>query len=555
MHFSFFRITRGQSKLLAFSVTYLFISFSHAQKTNKYAVKDWQLMDLAKDSVYGTSVTKAYDELLKGKQSHPVVVAVIDAGVDTAHEDLVGHIWINKKEIPGNGIDDDKNGYVDDVHGWNFLGGKDGRNIEAESLESEREYFRLQQLYGNGNTSATSTSADFTEWQQLQKQHLEDSTKAAANVNRLTPVVSQFTQVNTEWKALLQKDMVTVANIKEYNKGTKSQVSDSATTFTIHYLAQRRIPDDTPIESIIGDINKFIQKQQELLSKSQTDPNTRRRDIVKDNPDDINDKYYGNNNVNAGTPTHGTHVSGIISATRNNNIGMNGIADNVQIMAIRAVPDGDERDKDIALAIRYAVDNGAKIINMSFGKPYSPGKKWVDEAVQYAAKKDVLLIHAAGNDGKNIDSTNDFPSPDFLDNKGKATNFLTIGASAGGPDSLLAASFSNYGARVVDFFSPGVSIYSSIPGNKYAFFNGTSMATPVVAGIAALILEYYPKLSAAQLKYVLESSVTPFPDKMVVRPGSKTKVAFGTLSSKGGIVNAYTALKLAATLKGKRKHK
>lgn len=547
-------INKNFKKIAAYSFTYFFIVLIHAQDVNKFSAKDWQLTDLTKDSVYGTSVTKAYDELLKGKTSHTVIVAVIDAGLDTAHEDLKGHVWTNKKEISGNGIDDDHNGYVDDVHGWNFLGGKDGRNINAESLESFREYYRLHQLYGNVSDSTTvpeQTRKEYSYWLKLKDAHIKDSTTAAVTIARVNGLLTLLNATDSTWRNILHKDTITITDLK--NSTIQDSAANSLAKNAIGFYSMRHIPDEVSFEELLGEANEFVKSKQKQLQDFATDPNAQRRDIVGDDPFNINDKNYGNANVDAGTPTHGTHVSGIISAIRNNNTGMNGIADNVLIMPVRAVPDGDERDKDIALAIRYAVDNGAQIINMSFGKGYSPGKEWVDDAVKYAAKKDVLLIHAAGNDGEDIDTTNDFPSPEFLNNAGKATNYITVGASAGGPDSLLAASFSNYGSKEVDVFAPGLNIYSTVPVSKYQVLSGTSMATPVVSGIAALVLEYYPKLSAEQVKYVIENSAVKFPDDMVMNPGTGDKVKFSTLSKTGGIVNAYNALKLAATLKGERK--
>ncbi|HEY5368677.1 MAG TPA: S8 family serine peptidase, partial [Hanamia sp.] len=254
----------------------------------------------------------------------------------------------------------------------------------------------------------------------------------------------------------------------------------------------------------------------------------------------------------SGVPSHGTHCSGIIAAVRNNGIGMNGIADNVRIMMVRAVPDGDEHDKDIANAIRYAVDNGAEVISMSFGKGYSPQKQWVDDAVKYAKSKDVLLIHAAGNDAKNNDSTFNFPNPVYQDKSGIAPNFITVGASGDPTNGGFTASFSNYGKKTVDVFAPGVNIYSTIPvGNKYAKYSGTSMATPVVAGVAALILEYYPDLSAEQVKYVIDNSVEPITEKVKL-PGTDSLVNLSDICISGGEVNAYNAVKLASTLKGER---
>lgn len=187
---------------------------------------------------------------------------------------------------------------------------------------------------------------------------------------------------------------------------------------------------------------------------------------------------------------------------------------------LRAVPDGDEHDKDIANAIRYAVDNGARIISMSFGKDFSPEKHWVDDAFRYAEQKGVLLIHAAGNDAKNVDSTYNFPNPVFADGKGRSTNVITVGASGSEKNGGLTAAFSNYGKKEVDVFAPGVSIYSTIPGGTtYGNASGTSMACPVVAGIAALILEHYPALSPQQVKYAIEKSVVPAKDSVNI-PGN-----------------------------------
>ena len=527
-----------------------------AQALDKYSQKNWQLMDLAQDSVHGTSVNKAYNELLKGKKSHRIIVAVIDAGLDTAHEDLQGHIWMNKKEIPGNGKDDDHNGYADDIHGWNFLGGKDGRNITDESLESYREYYRLRPVYANIQDSAKVPATKIKEyhyWLKLQKGFTNDSLKAVAGIARTSLLLSTLKSTDSAWRNVLHKDTIYVSDIKTAVAADSIATDkDSLGKIVVNAYAMRHFPPDLSLESLSDRLSDGLKSLQTRVANFSIDPNANRKDVVGDDPFNINDKNYGNNNVAAGVPSHGTHVSGIIAASRNNGIGMDGVTDNVSIMALRVVPDGDERDKDIALAIKYAADNGAEVINMSFGKPFSPGKKWVDDAVKYADSKDVLIIHAAGNDGENIDTNEFFPRAVFLNSKAVAPNIITVGASAGGPDSLLAAPFSNYGKQRVDVFAPGVNVYSTIPGNKYASYSGTSMASPVVAGIAALILEYYPGLTAEQVKYVIEHSVTKFPGLVVKQPGSGTTVLFSSLSVTGGIVNAYNALKLASTIKGKR---
>ena len=315
-------------------------------------------------------------------------------------------------------------------------------------------------------------------------------------------------------------------------------------------LCQSNGTNDLSNLQIIEELEGRIRKS-ESADKA---PEEYRKNIVKDDETNINDRSYGNNDIMAGTPKHGTHCSGIIAGVRNNDKGGDGIADNVRIMMLRAVPDGDEHDKDIALAIRYAVDNGAQIVSMSFGKDFSPQKQWVDDAVKYAEKKGVLLVHAAGNDSKNIDSTDNFPTVNFIDGK-RATNWITVGASGDPKNGGLTASFSNYGKRDVDVFAPGVQIYATIPGgNTYGKLSGTSMACPVVAGTAALLLEYFPKLSAKQLKYVIEKSATA-PDTDVNNPGTGEKVKLSDISKTGGLLNAYEAVKLASTIKGERKEK
>jgi len=535
----------------AFNLSGNFLLFSQNLQAqfNKYSAVGWQLTDYRQDSVFGAGVNKAYSELLKGMKSTPVIVAVIDHGLDTAHPDLVGHVWTNQAEIPGNGIDDDHNGYIDDVHGWNFLGGKNGKSIEVESKESYREYYRLRPLFSKSFDSLH-TPEEVVYWQKVKKLYLEDSLKTRQAIVRISNLLIQINSTDSIIKSETKKEGMTGKDIIAFQP--MDSVSAVAKKNAIEYYARYKWSDSTTLSDHIKTGSILIKNQQERLEIFDKDPNALRREIVGDDWENINDKNYGNNNIAAGNPSHGTHVAGIIAASRNNGIGMDGIDDNVWIMPIRTTPDGDERDKDVALAIRYAVDNGAKIINMSFGKPLSPGKKWVDEAVEYAEKKDVLVIHAAGNDAQDIDTVISYPNPDLTELNRQAANFVTVGASGGGPDSLVIASFSNYGSRAVDLFAPGVFIYSTIPGNSYQFYNGTSMASPVVAGIAALILEYYPKLSAKQLKYVLIQSTMKLPNPMVVSPITHKVVDFTTLSVSGGIVNAYNAIQLAGTLKGER---
>ncbi len=511
-----------------------------------YSAHGWQLQDYRKDSVFGAGVNKAYNELLKGKNASPVIVAIIDAGLDTAHEDLVGHIWTNTGEIPGNGIDDDHNGYVDDVHGWNFLGGRDGRNITIESYESYREYYRLN------NEPSTNNFQDSAYFGKVRKYLLKDSFQLSQAVFFLGQLIPQMRAADSIFKLNLHKDSVYARDVAKF------QTQDSALVLlkknTLMYFKKYGVMSEMPLGGFIREADSYLQISREKLKYFSGDPNALRREIVGDDYNNINDRNYGNNNIAAGTPTHGTHVAGIIAASRGNGIGMDGIDAQVYIMALRVVPDGDERDKDVALAIRYAVDNGARIVNMSFGKYISPGKKWVDDAVRYAEEHDVLLVDAAGNEFQNLDSVTHYPNPEYELSGRNSCCWLTVGANAGGPDSLVLAPFSNYGKKEVDLFAPGVKVYSTVPGNMYASYSGTSMAAPMVSGIAALLLEYYPELSARQLKYILTHSVMKIPGNEVKWPGPGQWVDFSQLSASGGIINAYNALKLAATMKGEREN-
>lgn len=518
------------------------ISVSFAQSNPEDSLKGWHLKDQVSDGYVGISLKKAY-QFLKDKKSTTVIVGVVDSGIDTLHEDLKGVLWTNTKEIPGNGIDDDGNGYVDDVHGWNFLGGKDGTEVEKASSEKARVYHGFKDFFLNKNIdTSTLTKLElyrYNSWQRAAKE-IEPSAESETQAMALNGISKKI----NEWDSLIMLE----SNTKDYSQAElenfdiKTEEGKKAKLSFLSIMKQLPFGSDTKKSFIIQELNSEKDRLNGELEEKEKTPIDVRKTIIKDNYANFNDKYYGNANIMGLGSMHGTHVSGIIAADRTNGVGIDGIADNVKIMMVRAVPDGDEYDKDIALAIRYAVDNGAKVINMSFGKGYSPQKYWVDSAFQYAAAHDVLLVHAAGNDGKNIDSNYNYPSTDFLYG-GNATNVITVGASS---DIHIingyVAGFSNYGKQKVDVFAPGTEIYSSLPGgNKYGFLDGTSMATPVVAGLAALIRSYYPTLTALQTKEIIEETVTPI-NKSVTKPGTDTPVTMSDLCRSGGVVNAYQAV-------------
>lgn len=535
---------------LFFSFHFL-ISFAQSavNKSEKdpSALQGWHLKDKVSDGLHGISLNKAY-EYLNRKRSTPVIVAVIDSGIDTLHEDLKPVLWRNPKEIPGNRKDDDMNGYTDDVHGWNFLGGKDGRNVNEDSYEAARIYHGLKNKYKDIKEISSLSKKDQEEYAMFSKAkgNLESgATEAIGNLLFLRNIYNK----SSEADSLLRIVFTPSFNGNELAgfKPANSKETDAKSVMLAMYKGFDMMEANNI--TLMKEFTDYYKGQERKAESLDTPPPAYRKEIVKDNYEDINDRFYGNNDIMAAHSSHGTHVSGIIGAARNNKLGMDGIANNVRIMVLRAVPDGDEHDKDIALAIRYAVDHGAKVINMSFGKSFSPQKKWVDDAVRYAHSKDVLLVHAAGNDGKNIDSADNFPNTEFADTQSSAPNFITVGASGDQEIGGLAADFSNYGKSKVDVFAPGVKIYSCIPGgNTYAFQQGTSMASPVVAGIAALLRSYYPDLTAEQIKYCIENSVVKL-EENVKKPGSEEEQTFSSLSKTGGIVNAYEAVKVAESLK------
>lgn len=491
---------------------------SMAQKPN------WQNLDLKTDSTFGISTERAYKELLKGKKSTQVVVAVLDGGVDIQHEDLKSVIWLNKKEKAGNGKDDDKNGYIDDVNGWNFLGSAKG-SVNHETLELTRLIRRDQAKFANADATSL-TPADLPAFQAYQKNKAEFDQKlqeAKTGFERFSAIKSGVDNVVKK----IGKAEPTAEDFGAYKPA--DQLEANVQRIMVQQLKGVTFKEFYDAQIVPG--YDHYKSQLDYNLNLEYDP----RSIVGDDPNNSKERFYGNNDVAGPDAMHGSHVAGIIGADRVNNLGILGVADNVLIMGVRSTPNGDERDKDVANSIRYAVDNGAKVLNMSFGKGYSWDKAIVDEAVKYAVSKDVLLIHAAGNDNKNLEVESNFPNPEYAGG-GNAASWITVGASNWENNDKLKASFSNFGKTKVDVFAPGVNINSTIPGSKYQKLNGTSMAAPVVAGLAALIRSYYPKLKATEVKDIIMKSVIK-------------SDYLKDLCVTGGVVNAYEALKLAAEYK------
>ncbi len=509
--------------------------------------QNWFNLDPQTDGVPGISVEKAH-EALKNKTGQTVVVAILDSGVDIEHEDLKDIVWTNEDEIPNNGKDDDNNGYVDDMHGWNFIGGKDGRNIHHENLEVVRLYNRYKQQF-EGREESSITSQERADYEKFKQYKEEIENKRA----ELEPNYQLYSGVMASFEALAE------AIGKEPADITDNDLKNVKGSEQLRQVAKQASAMIQQTGGSFGDIYNELKGGYDYFS-SQYDynwnPEFDARDIVGDDPSNLNDRNYGNNDVEGPDASHGTHVAGIVAAIRGNGVGIDGVASNVRIMSVRVVPDGDERDKDVANAIRYAVDNGAQVINMSFGKGYSPYKGAVDDAVRYAMKRDVLLVHGSGNDGKEVSLENNFPNDKFqrkgLFKPAYAKNWIEVGASTPSNDASLAADFSNYSPTLVDVFAPGVDIYSTTPNNEYASFQGTSMASPMVAGLAAMLRSYFPTLTAEQVKTIIMDSTVPV-EQRVIRPGEGDEVTFSRLAVTGGLVNAKKAVELAERTKGKKK--
>lgn len=513
--------------------------------------KDWFHLNKSEGKYQGVSTKKLYQEILKGRIGQQIIVAVIDSGVDYEHEDLDDVMWVNEGETPGNGKDDDNNGYIDDIHGWNYLGNAKGENTPHAKTELMRLYLKYDAKFKDVDESKLSKD-EKKQYQQYQSfaETIEQKKAEAAENAFLYKTIGKAAE---RLEQAIGKENIDKEDLKSFK-------SDNPLLSQVALM----------LVDIMNDMGgSFEEIKDGLIEGAESFENTlayyynpefNPREVIGDNPEDYDQLGYGNGDVRGPDSDHGTHVAGIIAAERDNGLGIEGVANNVRIMSLRAVPDGDERDKDVALAIRYAVDNGAQVINMSFGKDYSPGKSAVDDAVKYALKKDVLIVHAAGNDNKEIFTNNNFPNDEFL-KKGLfgpryADNWVEVGAISWKSGEDLVADFSNYSAEHVDIFAPGVAIYSAQPNDEYKNQQGTSMAGPVVAGVAAMIRSYFPDLTAEQVKEVLMQSAV-VQNVMVKRPGGEDgeKVSFKRLSVSGGVVDVVKAFEVAQSMKGKNRKK
>jgi subtilisin family serine protease len=512
--------------------------------------KFWHWKDLEKDGVHGVSLLKAQQLLLDLKiKPTPIIIAVLDGGIDTAHLQIKPYLWNNPKEIPGNALDDDKNGYIDDVHGWNFLGNARGENINKASDEKSRIYHRYKNEFKQANLDSTS-------WDATKQQTFKIWQQAAAEIVFTDEDADNLSFIKMAKNAVVKMGIILIREMEDSNFTTEQLenyqpigklTADTKISYlrTMQALGIDRIAGH---QSLVEDLNEYISGKEQSSISMETPPEDVRKKIIQDQYENLNDQHYGNNNITGPNSKHGTHVAGLAAGIVDTAFNKSNFNNPIQIMGVRVVPDGDEYDKDIALGIRYAVNNGAKIINMSFGKSFSPEQAWVDSAIRYAASKDVLIIHSAGNESYDLNSKSVYPSPYSKVFKDKASNMITVGASS---DSLIAESiltdFSNFGNNVVDLLSPGNKIYSSLPNQQFGFLNGTSMSAPVLSHIAALVRAYFPKLSAPQVKAILLQSCWKPNDENTLFPIPQKDQAkrLNEISAEGGIINAALTIQNA----------
>ena len=522
--------------------------------------KFWHWKDLEKDGVHGVSLFKAQQLLIDLKlKPAPIVIAILDGGIDTNHLQIKPLLWNNTKEIPGNHLDDDKNGYVDDLHGWNFLGNAAGQNINKASDEKSRIYHRYKSEFKQDNL-------DSTIWDLKKKQTYKIWQQAAAEIIFTDEDADNLDFIKMARNAVVKMGVILIREIEDSNftaekLETYQPVGKLTADTKISYLRTLQalgIDKSNGHQSILDDLNEYISGKEQSAISMDNAPEDLRKNIIQDQYENFKDQYYGNNNITGPNAKHGTHVAGLAAGIVDTIVPNATYINPIRIMGVRVVPDGDEYDKDVALGIRYAVNNGAKIINMSFGKSFSPEQPWVDSAIRYAASKDVLIIHSAGNESYDLNVKSVYPNPYSTVFKDKANNLITVGASS---DPIIAESiltdFSNYGNQIVDVLSPGNKIYSSLPNQNYGYLNGTSMSAPILSHIAALIRSYFPKLSAIEVKTILlqscwkpedENTLFPIPQKDQVKK-------LNEMSAEGGIINAALCIQNAMKFQSNKNKK
>lgn len=559
--------------VLVFSIA---VSFTYAQlihdgaQGQKQSDMDWYNCSFDKDSVYGAEVNRAYEFLKKKKIKKRPIVALIGFGMDVEHEDLKENIWINPKE-KNNGKDNDKNGLVGDINGWNFLGGKDGAVMEMTMSEGDREFFRLEhKKYGNylfdgkdyfkmidGKKTKVEAPANLDEYHYYRDVIVHESRVAGAYGGQqlsylILAYAHQFDKMMRERfpnKELTQEDF----GICYDPKGPRDSLSEVAFMYMIMGFSVSKTSSWDVVYNSIKEGQQIKLCETEYQQKLERFGSDNRKGIVGDNYLDINDNKYGNNVLLTADASVGTMQAGVVAAKRDNGLGIDGIA-NADIMTLRvAGSSGDPYLKDMALAIRYAVDHNADIIVLPGQNTLYPEnqKKWISEALRYAEGKGVLVMVPTSEYAVDLSKDTFFPNRWMAGGK-ELTNLMVVASSdkSGNPSMS-----SNYGKKEVDLYAPGIDIYTTYTGDTYQTGKGAGLAVATTAGVAALIKSYYPHLTGSQIRDLLLKNVTPRADVEVEKgirlasgQQSQDLFLFGDLCLSGGILNAYQAVVAADKL-------
>ena len=536
-----------------------------SKKWSDSELRNWYHADSKFDSIPGISLNNWHKTNKRKQKSKQIIVAVIDTQIDINHEDLKGQIWTNKKEIANNNIDDDKNGFVDDINGWNFLGTKSKNYTVWINYEYVRYVRKWMPLFNKKieNQLEPEYKVQFKEYQRALKKLNSEIEKYKDYVTRYTYTVEFFPKSKDTLKHFFPKEDYNYQQLDSLYK--KYKINDKT-------YQQRRLDKDIDLGTKIDFMkirfqynqNEFekvldLKIQYDSILNKNLNLNYNDRLLIGDDEKVLNSKN-GTNNISAkingirAVQDHCTEVSGVIASNRENTIGIKGFSNSIKIMPLTICGFGDENDKDIANAIRYAVDNGAKVINMSFGKEFSMHQDWVTDAFKYAEVHNVLLVHCSGNEQFDTDTNPYYPSDVAFDGTPEVCgNFINVGSTSKNLNENFVSSFSNYGKKNVDLFAPGEEIYITMPENKYAFDSGTSLAGPMISGTAALIWLYYPKLTVQQIKKIILESGTSFDIEVLVPGGNGKKAKFSELSKSGKLLNVYNAMQMAQKMSKSKK--
>ncbi len=556
-------------RLIYKTIPYIFLiaSCTVSKKVNSAKQEDdkaWYKKDYTQDGIPGISLNKWELDNKGKKNNNNLIVAVIDTQLDTNHEDLQGQLWTNPNEIPNNNIDDDKNGYIDDINGWNYLTTKSNNYTVWYNFESVRIIRKYRGKFEGKKIEEINKEDhnNFKEYLRAVDRYEADRNYHKNWLEVLNYSANLFPKVKDTLKYFFPKEDYTYQQLDSLY--TKYKTNDKT-------FRQRRLDNDKDLGALIdfmklqidydqGSLEKIIENREQVdsLYNKSYNINFDHRNFIGDDPNKL-ENNYGSNKLNLTIKgirkynTHNTEVSGIIAANPDNSTGIRGFSKNIKIMPLVTSCSGDEEDKDIALAIRYAVDNGAKVINMSFYKEFSLHLDWVLEAIKYAEKNNVLVVGIAGNDSLDIDSNPKYPNDsDYQNPREVSDNFINVGSITNKVDSTMVSSFSNYGKQNVDLFAPGSDVYTTIPDNRYQTDSGTSLAAPMVSGTAALIWLYYPNLSVQEVKQIILNSGSEYDIEVLVPNGDGKKVPFKELSKSGRVLNVYNAMKMAKEMNTKK---